>query len=97
MGVFLVMLWLILFGYFIITLIVFLFGLWVNCVAYRNSSYTHFDVWLEMRGNLHIWIIAAIIWPISLIGLILGIIILIPSIRILKHFNIDYKKLIKDL
>ena len=91
------MVWLILLGYFIITVIVFLFGLWVNCTDYKNSGYKHFGFWLEMRGNLEIWAGAAIIWPISLIILILGTIILIPSIYILKHFNIDYKKLIKDL
>lgn len=91
------MIWLILFGYFIITVIVFLFGLWVNCVDYKNSSYKHFDVWLEMRGNLHIWAAASIVWPFSLIILLLGLIILIPSKYILEHFNINLKDLLKDL
>lgn len=86
--------WLILFGYFIIIVLVFLLGLWINCVNYKNSSYyKHFDTWLEVHGNLYIWIVAAIIWPISLIGLILGVIIAIPSRYILKHFNIDYRDL----
>lgn len=50
-----------------------------------------------MHGNLHIWMVVAIVWPFSLIGLILGIVILIPSKYILEHFNIDYKELIEGL
>lgn len=73
-------------GYFLIALVVYLLLYWTACKNYKISSYTNLETYIE-REEGHLGLVG-ILWPVSMVvGIVVVFIDFIES-KIRKHYKI---------